>query len=131
MRDLREDSRVLYMSEMVNHKEDVTVGTQCTAIRVIDLTAFCPNFNYVVINSSANISVHGPQIWLNMRNLRNSTMVLNRSSSLAYVNRSLVFSKANRFSNPISHAIPKGNSSEGGMDSLIIGIRALGSVLTW
>ena len=43
----------------------------------------------------------------------------------------LVFSKASRFSNPISHAMPRGRPGEGSKDSLTMGIRANGNGLTW
>ena len=42
-----------------------------------------------------------------------------------------MFSSANRFSNPISHAIPRGRPGEGSRESLTIGMRAWGSGFTW
>lgn len=42
-----------------------------------------------------------------------------------------MFSSANRFSNPMSQAMPNGTVAVGGMLSLMMGIRARGSILTW
>ena len=41
-----------------------------------------------------------------------------------------VFSSARRFSNPMSHAIPDGSPGEGDSESLTMGMRACGNVLT-
>lgn len=42
-----------------------------------------------------------------------------------------MFSSAKRFSNPMSQAMPNGTVAVGGMFSLMMGIRARGSILTW
>jgi hypothetical protein len=42
-----------------------------------------------------------------------------------------VFSRASRFSKPISQAIPSGRPGEGSKDNFTIGIRAWGRGLTW
>lgn len=55
----------------------------------------------------------------------------NLVSTMAYVNSNLVFSSARRFSKPISQAMPNGTVAVGGIVSLMMGIRALGSILTW
>lgn len=51
-------------------------------------------------------------------------------STMAYVSSKRVFSRARRFSNPMSHATPAGQAGVGGMVSLMMGIRARGSILT-
>ena len=42
-----------------------------------------------------------------------------------------MFSSANLFSKPMSHAMPSGKPGEGSKESLTIGIRASGRGLTW
>lgn len=41
-----------------------------------------------------------------------------------------MFSSASRFSKPMSQESPNGWPAEGGRESLMIGIRALGNILT-
>jgi len=66
-----------------------------------------------------------------LHTLRNNTNVLTLAGSMvAYVNNNLVFSNANLFSNPMSHAIPNGRPGDGLRVSLMIGILALGNGLT-
>ena len=42
-----------------------------------------------------------------------------------------MFSSANRFSNPMSHAIPSGRPGDGSRESLTMGMRAWGNGFTW
>ena len=64
------------------------------------------------------------------RDARNKTSVRSLESTMAYVRSRRVFSSARRFSKPMSHATPAGQAGVAGIVSLMMGIRARGSILT-